>query len=91
MDSVQNACDDLEVSVASLEIIFSMLRVILSMDVNTVVDIGHNINVKNINPPPSISLSKQDFEGIEVARSSLWKLSWKAIHHVDTINISSNN
>ena len=58
------------------------------MDVNSVIDIRQNATNKHLPNTNKSSMSTEEFETIEVSRSSLWKLSWKAIHDVTTTSFN---
>jgi hypothetical protein len=84
------ACEDLEVAVAALDVVFSMLRTVLSMDGPIALPPGpgdlpsqpqgrrHRSHSPSGHKDAVLLPSKEEL----ACKEALWTLSWKAVHDV---------
>ena len=92
--ALQAACDEQEVSIAALDVIFTMLQIIIQTDAigPAPVSVGAlpeapgakrsaGKSVSTALPPPATVLSKDEVENIERCKHTLWQLTWSAVRN----------
>lgn len=91
--ALQAACDEQEVSIAALDVVFTMLRIIIQTDCATpggAVDAvtpaekapaagKSGASSSSVPPAAPPSLSKDEVENIEKCKLALWQLTWTAV------------
>jgi hypothetical protein len=94
--ALQAACDEQEVSIAALDVVFTMLQIIIQSD-----PLGPATPAAPVEPPvqaankrttpkttatpasaaPALVLSKDEVEHVEKCKHALWQLTWAAVRN----------